>query len=119
MSGISMRALVEALCSDRCAGRAPGTPGGKAGREIIVNALAAGGLTVSEQPVPGCSGANLLSSIPAAGASVEATERWVLLAAHHDHLGRHTYRGADDDAAAIAVLVAVAHAGTGASPSCS
>jgi len=113
MSAFAMRALVEALCSERCAGRAPGTPGGEAGREIIAGALAAGGLAVSEQSIPGCFGANLLSSIPASGSSVEATERWVLLAAHHDHLGRHgrkTYWGADDNASAIAVLVTVAHA---------
>jgi hypothetical protein len=113
MSPPSMRALVEALCSERCAGRAPGTPGGRAGREIITNAFAVAGLTVTEQLVPGCSGANLLSAIPAAGLSAGATDRWVLLAAHHDHLGRHgreTYWGADDNASAIAVLVAVAQA---------
>jgi peptidase M28-like protein len=113
MSAVSLRALVEALCSDRCAGRAPGTPGGEAGREIIAEAFAAAGLTAREQPVPGCDGANLIAAIPAAGRSEEATERWVLLAAHHDHLGRHgrsTYWGADDNASAIAVLIAVAGA---------
>jgi hypothetical protein len=113
MTEASMRELVEALCSDHCAGRAPGTPGGIAGREIIAGALAAGGLAVTEQPVPGCGGANLLTSIPAAGASFETTERWVLLGAHHDHLGRRhhqTYWGADDNASAIAVLVTAAHA---------
>ncbi len=136
MSAASLRALVEALCSDRCAGRAPGTPGGEAGREIIADAFAAAGVTVSEQPVPGCSGANLVASIPAADTTENAwsvggspagthrgrvwepsegshVDRWVLLAAHHDHLGRHgrsTYWGADDNASAIAVLVAVAGA---------
>ena len=108
-----MRELVEALCSERCAGRAPGTPGGREGRRIIADALAAGGLAVSEQAVPGCEGANLLSAIPAAGSSIAATRRWVLLGAHHDHLGRHgraTYWGADDNAAAVAVLVEVARA---------
>ena len=113
MSAASLRALVEALCSDRCAGRAPGTPGGEAGRAIIAEAFAAAGLAVTEQPVPGCAGANLVASIPAAGRSFDETDRWVLLAAHHDHLGRRgrrTYWGADDNASAIAVLVAVAGA---------
>ena len=39
-------------------------------------------------------------------------DRWVLVAAHYDHLGRaggHTYRGADDNAAAVAILVDVAN----------
>jgi Peptidase family M28 len=106
-----VRQLVEALCSERCAGRAPGTPGGIEARRIITDALAAGGISVTEQPVPGCRGANLLAAIPAAGLSVEATERWVLLGAHHDHLGRQgrqIFRGADDNAAAVAVVVEVA-----------
>jgi hypothetical protein len=108
-----MRELVEALCSEGCAGRAPGTPGGREGRRIIAAALAAHGIAVHEQPVPGCGGANLLATIPAAGASVDTTERWVLLAAHHDHLGRHgseTFWGADDNAAAVAILVEAAGA---------
>lgn len=108
-----MRELVEALCSKRCAGRAPGTPGGREGRRIVAAALKAAGLDVVEQPVPGCRGANLLAAIPAAGAPAPGAERWVLLGAHHDHLGRQggeTYWGADDNAAAVAILVDVATA---------
>jgi len=108
-----VRELVEALCSEGCAGRAPGTAGGREGRRIVAEALAAVGLAASEQLVPGCDGANVLAAIPAAGASIATTERWVLLGAHHDHLGRHgreTYWGADDNAAAVAVLVQVAGA---------
>jgi hypothetical protein len=108
-----MRELVEALCSEECAGRAPGRAGGREGRRIIAEALATRGLVVHEQPVPDCGGANLLAKIPAAGASVGTTERWVLLGAHHDHLGRHgseTFWGADDNAAAVAILVEAAGA---------
>jgi Zn-dependent M28 family amino/carboxypeptidase len=108
-----MRELVEALCSERCAGRAPGTIGGREGRRIISEALTSRGLEVIEQPVPGCAGANLLAAIPAAGASAATTERWVLLGAHHDHLGRNggdTFWGADDNAAAVAILVELAAA---------
>jgi Zn-dependent M28 family amino/carboxypeptidase len=102
-----MRALVEALCSDRCAGRAPGTPGGIAARAEVVAALRAAGLDPFEQPVPGCGGANVLASLPG------DFDRWVLVSAHYDHLGRagsDIYRGADDNAAAVAILVDVASA---------
>ncbi len=65
------------------------------------------GLEPVEQPVPGCSGANVLASLPG------ERDRWVLVAAHYDHLGRsgrHTYHGADDNAAAVAILMEVARA---------
>src|SRR5579872_2917544 len=100
-----MRTLVDALCSDRCAGRATGTPGGRAARELVVAALRDAGLDPFEQPVPTCNGANVLA--PVAG----ETDRWVLVAAHYDHLGQFagdTYRGADDNAAAVAILMDVA-----------
>ena len=41
-----MRELIEKLCSDECAGRRPGTPGGEAARRIVVRAFRdAGGST--------------------------------------------------------------------------
>lgn len=97
--------LVEALCSPRCAGRAPGTPGGKAARAEVMRALRAGGLDPFEQAVPGCNGGNVLACIPG------DIDRWVLVGAHHDHLGEYrgrVYWGADDNAAAVAILVEVA-----------
>lgn len=105
-----MRSLVEALCSDRCAGRRPGTAGGLEARRLIVEALRAAGLDPAEQEVPGCRGANVLATIPG------DLDRWVLVAAHYDHLGVDPlargggaiYRGADDNAAAVAILVEVA-----------
>ena len=100
-----MRALVEALCSDECAGRAPGTPGGRRARGHVVEALRAAGLDPFEQPIPRHGGANVLATLPG------QTDRWVLVAAHYDHLGasgREIFRGADDNAAAVAILVEVA-----------
>jgi Zn-dependent M28 family amino/carboxypeptidase len=50
-------------------------------------------------------GANLVATIPG------DTDRYVLVAAHYDHLGgdhRRFYAGADDNAAAVAILVEVA-----------
>lgn len=102
-----MRALVESLCSDECAGRAPGTPGGALARRLVRDALRDAGLDPSEQLVPACNGGNVLATIPG------EIDRWILVAAHHDHLGqagREVFRGADDNAAAVAILVEVARA---------
>ena len=38
-----MRNLVEALCSDGCAGRETGTPGGLLARQLVVGAFAEAG----------------------------------------------------------------------------
>jgi hypothetical protein len=100
-----MKKLVEALCSDECAGRKPGTPGGIAARRIVMNAFREAGLSPVEQPI--AVGANVLASIPG------KTDRWVMVAAHYDHLGKDggdIYRGADDNAAAVAILIEVARA---------
>jgi Zn-dependent M28 family amino/carboxypeptidase len=102
-----LRAWVEALCSDACNGRAPGTPGGAAARAVVVQALKDAGLSPELQPVPGCQGANVLATLPG------TTDRWVLVGAHYDHLGRDgddVYHGADDNAAAVALLVEVGRA---------
>jgi len=100
-----MRELVEALCSDECAGRAPGTPGGLLARRFVRDALREAGLDPDEQAVPACRGANVLATIPG------DVDRWILVAAHYDHLGKSDgaiFRGADDNAAAVAILVEVA-----------
>lgn len=97
--------LVETLCSDTCAGRAPGSRGGLAARSAVVTALRQAGLDPSEQAIPGCGGANVLAALPG------DSDRWVLVSAHYDHLGAsgsRIYRGADDNAAAVSVLVEVA-----------
>lgn len=99
-----MQSLIERLCSEECAGRAPGTPGGEAARRIVVEAFRAAGLDPYEQPVPGCGGANVLAKIRG------DIDRYVLVGAHFDHLGRigrDVFWGADDNAAAVAVLVEV------------
>src|SRR5262249_12585460 len=100
-----MRALVDVLCSERCAGRKPGTPEGLAARREVVTALSSAGLDPFEQDVPRCGGANVLATLPG------DIDRWVLVGAHFDHLGkagREVFWGADDNAAAVAILVEVA-----------
>ena len=76
-----MKALVEALCSDGCAGRATGTPGGEKAREFVLSALRDGGLDPFTQAVPAARGANVLATLPG------DVDRWVIVAAHYDHLG--------------------------------
>jgi Zn-dependent M28 family amino/carboxypeptidase len=102
-----MRQLIEDLCSPLCAGRKPGTPGGLAARRLVRDALRSVGLDPREQVVAGCGGANVLATIPG------DEEGYVLVGAHFDHLGttgRDVFWGADDNAAAVAVLVEVARA---------
>jgi Zn-dependent M28 family amino/carboxypeptidase len=105
-----MRSLVSTLCSPACAGRRPATPEGQAARAAVVEALRGAGLDPFEQPVPGCGGANVLAKIEG------DAERYIVVGAHFDHLGRAqegVYWGADDNAAAVAVLVEVAAACAG------
>jgi hypothetical protein len=100
-----MRSLTEALCSPPCAGRKPGTPEGRAARALVTDALRGAGLDPFEQEVPGCNGANVLAQIPG------DIDRYVLVGAHFDHLGKvgkSVFWGADDNAAAVAILVSVA-----------
>lgn len=109
----SMRELVDALCSDRCAGRATGTEGGRYARALVIDALRGAGLDPHAQELPRIGGANVLATIPG------DTDRYVLVAAHYDHLGQHgsaIYRGADDNAAAVAILVEVGRALAAARP---
>ena len=100
-----MRSIVEALCSKRCAGRKPGTPEGIAARLEVASALRDAGLDPFEQEVPACRGANVIATLPG------DIDRWVLVGAHFDHLGKagdQVFWGADDNAAAVAILVEVA-----------
>lgn len=103
-----MRALVEDLCSDACAGRRAGTEGGRLARAHVVRALRDAGADPQETPLEGCAGANVVARFPG------DIDRWVIVGAHYDHLGAHPrgaiYRGADDNAAAVAALVELARA---------
>jgi Zn-dependent M28 family amino/carboxypeptidase len=102
-----MRDLIERLCSLECAGRRPGTKEGDAARAVVVAALRDAGLDPFEQRVDGCGGANVLAKVRG------SIDRYVVVGAHFDHLGKagkDVYWGADDNAAAVAVLVEVARA---------
>jgi Zn-dependent M28 family amino/carboxypeptidase len=113
LQDVAVKALVEALCSDRCAGRAAGTPGGAAARELVIDAFRDAGYDVELQVIPQVEGANVLARLPG------RAPRFVLAAAHYDLVGRQgraIYRGADDNAAAVAILVETARALKSAPP---
>jgi Zn-dependent M28 family amino/carboxypeptidase len=102
-----MQTIIDRLCSPECAGRRPGTKEGAAARAVVVSALRDAGLDPYEQRVDGCGGANVLAKIRG------DVDRYVVVGAHFDHLGKigkDVYWGADDNAAAVAVLVEVARA---------
>lgn len=109
---VRVEALIRYLCSPACAGRAPGTPEGIAARtrlvaEFTAAGAAPGGADGYLQQVPGC-GANVLAEVPGSG---PLAQRTVVVAAHYDHLGKagggQAFWGADDNAAAVAILVEV------------
>jgi hypothetical protein len=100
-----IRSITHALCSPPCAGRRSGTPQGHAARAVIVRALREAGLDPFEQPTPGCGGANVIARVEGDVA------RYIVVGAHFDHLGAEgdkVFWGADDNAAAVAVLVEMA-----------
>ena len=102
-----LRDRVIALCSDDCAGREAGSIEGARARQLILDELTGLGLTPIVQPVPGCRGANVIVRFAA------DRGRAVLVGAHYDHLGRaagkDAYWGADDNAAAVALVLELAH----------
>ncbi len=109
---VRIERLVRLLCSPACAGRLPSSAEGIAARNLIVEEFAGVGLVPLGndgfvQPVPRC-GANVLGMIPGSGPK---SDRAVLVAAHYDHLGHGddgaVYWGADDNAAAVAIMVEV------------
>ncbi len=105
-----LEADVEFLCSAECAGRAPGTPGGILAAGFVESRMRDLGLEPAgehgfRQPIPPIGGASILGALRGKG------EGWVLLVAHFDHLGEQgdgTYWGANDNAAAVAVMLEVA-----------
>jgi hypothetical protein len=111
---------VRFLASPALQGRRRGTEGNRVAREYIVRRLRAAGLSplfgeAFEQPAPPAGpgatpyatnvGAIIMAPDPEAG--------WVVLVAHHDHLGvvrGAVHPGADDNASSVALLLAVADA---------
>ena len=105
-----LRHDVETLCAPEMAGRAPGTPGGALSAAYVEErmrevGLEPGGEDGYRQAIPPIGGSSVLGVLRGTG------DGWVLLAAHHDHLGDWgggTCWGANDNAAAVAVMLQAA-----------
>ncbi len=117
---VSIEPAVYQLAAPVMEGRGRGTPGNARARAYIVSRLAITGLAplfhgAFEQPTfvkeRGRSpfAVNVGAYLPAA----EPTAGWIALVAHYDHLGvrgGRVYAGADDNAAAVAMLLALGDA---------
>jgi len=116
----SIEPAVRHLAAPAMEGRGRGTPGNARARAYIVSRLKHAGLTplfhgAFEQPTflkqsggPPCA-VNVGAYLPAA----DPTDAWVALVAHYDHLGTRrgrVYPGADDNASAVAMLLALGDA---------
>ncbi len=108
------RSVVETLCSSAYAGRRPGSRAGEATQAFLVSAFEQAGVAPAGedgylQPIPAIDGANILGRIAGRGPQAD---RSIILAAHHDVWSSPddpaSYRGADDNAAALAVMLACA-----------
>lgn len=106
--------IIEFLCSPACGGRRTATRESAAARGLIIDELSSLGLLAAgthgfEQPVPISGGANVLARLPGRG---PLADRAILVAAHYDHLGWAkagvAFWGADDNAAAVAIMLDVA-----------
>ena len=111
----SIAPAVHHLAAPEMEGRGRGTPGNALARAYIASRLRHAGLTplfrgTFEQPTfvkdggDQPHGVNVGAYLPAA----EPTTDWIVLVAHYDHLGmrgRDVYPGADDNAAAVAMLL--------------
>ena len=128
-----MRAAVDLLAGPEMAGRGSGTPEGRAAAEYLAGCLAASGLRPAftgsylqefdlqgegwtGEKLAGKTGLNVAGILPGAG---PLAKRFVVIGAHHDHLGRLDaslagsgpaaagafYAGANDNASGVAVVL--------------
>ncbi|MEB2344033.1 MAG: M20/M25/M40 family metallo-hydrolase [Deltaproteobacteria bacterium] len=117
-----VEADVTQLAADALEGRGSGTPGGAAARELLIDELeqigpgldtAASGREAYQQPFDGVR-TNLLAVIPGGARADE----FVIVGAHYDHippggctnLGDAICNGATDNAAGVAVVLAIGRA---------
>jgi Zn-dependent M28 family amino/carboxypeptidase len=105
----SIMADVAALCAPELAGRGAFQEGGRRAADYMARELAAAGLRVIRQPVPG-GAENVI------GVRGDLSGEVVIVSAHYDHLGVQSggvFPGADDNASGAAVLLALARALSG------
>jgi Zn-dependent M28 family amino/carboxypeptidase len=106
------------LASDSLRGRAPGTPGSAAARQLLLDDFREAGVrpfgashtrafSFSGRGGEERTGVNVVGWLPGTGAG----ERWIALTAHYDHVGvrdGRIYNGADDNASGTTALLFLA-----------
>jgi len=98
------------LASPELKGRKPGTPGNRKAAEYIAAEFRKAGLEPLAslggytQAVAPSIGDNIMGM---RGQSAQASPLWIVIGAHFDHLG-DSYLGADDNAAAVGILIETA-----------
>ena len=107
-----LRAHVVALTDSLLTGRAPGTPGSVQAQAIIAREFAAAGLLAPVggrfrgfRTITGTSAHNVVGFLPG------SSDRYVIVAAHYDHIGTLSgtlYPGADSNASGVAALLTLA-----------
>ena len=114
-SEATLRRRTEFLASDALKGRDEGTPESAAARQFIIDELTACGVAPQvtgnsfTQAIIGGNGTNILGWVQ--GTDVTSRERFVIVSAHYDHIGSSgstIYNGAQDNATAVASVLAVA-----------
>lgn len=116
----SIEPTVHYLAAPEMEGRGRGTPGNARARAYVVSRLERAGLTplfrgAFEQPTSpeGGGGEAFAVNVGAYLPAAAPTASWIVLVAHYDHLGvrdGRVYPGADDNAAAVAMLLALGDA---------
>jgi len=106
-----LQATVRYLASDELKGRRTGTPEGETAARWMASELEKAGLKKVVVQKFKTKGENGLEGLNVIGFLEGATDEWVALCCHHDHLGvkdGQIHNGADDNASGCAVLLEVA-----------
>lgn len=113
----SIEPTLRRLAAPEMEGRGRGTPGNAQARAYIVSRLLHAGLTplfqgAFEQPTASehSEGLSYAVNVGAYLPAAVPTAAWIVLVAHYDHLGVRSgrvYPGADDNASAVAMLLAL------------
>lgn len=114
MSESELTRMVSFLASDETDGRDEGTPGSELARSFIIDEMKRCGVQPAvagsfEQPITTGAGVNIVGVIP--GSDPALADRHVMISAHYDHLGHgdgQIFNGADDNAAAVSIMLGVA-----------
>lgn len=108
-----LKSHIDTLCSERMAGRAPGSDGGEMARNYIISVLEEYGIAKRgiEYTQQFKAGKAVLHNIIGEIESDTESDEYIILGAHYDHIGQIKgiiYPGADDNASGVATLLEIA-----------